>query len=38
MPQDKSEAFLLTQVRQPLPGEHAFDPYHQLVSIGSADA
>ena len=38
MPQDKSNPFLLTEVREPLPGEHTFDPHDYILSIWSNHA
>jgi hypothetical protein len=33
VPQDKGNAFLRTEIRQPVPGENTFDPHDQVVAI-----
>ena len=38
MPQDKSNPFLLTEVREPLPGEDALHRYYYILSIQSNHA
>ena len=34
MTEDKGDSFLLTQVREPLPGEHTLDADDEILSIG----
>ena len=36
--QDKGDAFLRAEIRQPLPGEHTFDPDDEIVAVWGADA
>ena len=37
MAQDKGKAFLLIQVRQPIPREHTLDADDYILSIGSTE-